>query len=168
MKKLSNTSMIAAGLVLSLAAATVSAETMAVKRTREQVKMLDDLYKTVVVLVTEHYVTDPSVLSGASAGKALFAAMKEKGWHEVRLIGLTEVINNTENLPRDDFEKTAAQKISAGESSYERVVSEGNKAYLRYATPVPVVMEKCVMCHANFKGKKGAIGSLMYKLPLIQ
>ena len=41
--------------------------------------MLDDLYKTVVVLVTEHYVTDPSILSAASAAKALFAAMKDGG-----------------------------------------------------------------------------------------
>jgi len=32
----------------------------AVARTRQQVLMLDDLYKTAVVAITEHYVNDPS------------------------------------------------------------------------------------------------------------
>ena len=36
----------------------------AVKRTRRQVKMLDDLYKTAVVLITQHYVTEDSALPG--------------------------------------------------------------------------------------------------------
>ena len=51
----------------------------AVARTRQQVLMLDDLYKTAVVAITEHYVNDPSTLSAASAAKVLFAAMKAKG-----------------------------------------------------------------------------------------
>jgi Na+/phosphate symporter len=34
----------------------------ALKRTRKQVKMLDDLYKTAVVLITKHYVTEDSDL----------------------------------------------------------------------------------------------------------
>ncbi len=55
-----------------------SKEDPAITRTRQQIKMLDDLYKTAVVLITEHYVTDPSILSAASAAKALFAAMKKK------------------------------------------------------------------------------------------
>ena len=51
----------------------------AVARTRQQVLMLDDLYKTAIVAITEHYVNDPSILSAASAAKVLFAAMKAKG-----------------------------------------------------------------------------------------
>jgi hypothetical protein len=31
---------------------------------------------------------------------------------------------------------------------------------------VPVVIEKCVMCHSNFKGKAGAIGALSYKMTM--
>ena len=41
------------------------------ERTRQQVKMLDDLYKTTVVLVTEHYVITAKTLSAATAAKAL-------------------------------------------------------------------------------------------------
>ena len=141
---------------------------VSVARTREQVKMLDDLYKTAVVLITEHYVDTPSTLSAASAAKALFAEMEKKGWHEVRLVGLTDALVNPANAPADDFEREAAMQLLAGEAFHEEVVTEGGARYLRYATPVPVVMEKCVMCHATFQGNAGAIGSLSYKVPLIE
>lgn len=151
------------------AAATTEKEDPAITRTRQQVKMLDDLYKTAVVLITEHYVTDPSILSAASASKALFAAMKKNGWHEARLIGYTDVIyNSAENLPQDAFEKKAKEELLAGKSTHEEVVTKNGKRFLRVATPVPVVMERCVMCHANFKGNKGAIGSLSYTVPVIE
>lgn len=141
----------------------------AVARTRKQILMLDDLYKTAVVLITEHYVNDPSTLSAATASKALFAAMKEKGWHDARLIGFTDALTNPdENAPQDDFERNAKTNILQGATSHERVVTKGGKDYLRMATAVPVVMEKCVMCHANFKGKKGAIGAIGYTVPLIE
>lgn len=151
------------------ASATSEKEDPAITRTRQQVKMLDDLYKTAVVLITEHYVTDPSILSAASASKALFAAMKKNGWHEARLIGYTDVIyNSTENLPQDAFEKKAKEELLAGKSTHEEVVTKNGKRFLRVATPVPVVMERCIMCHANFKGKEGAIGSLSYTVPVIE
>ncbi len=155
-------------IVLFNPQAIYAAEDPAVTRTRQQTLMLDDLYKTVIVLVTEHYVKDPSVLSAASAGKALFAAMSDKGWHDVRLVGFTDVITNPENKPMDKFEQTAKEKLLAGEGSYEEVITKDGKRYLRFATPIPVVMEKCVMCHANFKGNKGNIGSLAYTMPIIE
>ena len=136
-------------------------------RTREQVKMLDDLYKTAVVLITQHYVATPQTLSAATAAKALFSEMDKKGWHQVRLVGLTDAIVNKQNAPADAFEKEAAAKLVAGEASHEVVVNENGRQYLRYATPVPVVMEKCVMCHPSWKGKQGNVGSLMYKVPMI-
>ncbi len=146
-----------------------SKEDPAISRTREQVKMLDDLYKTAVVLITEHYVTDPSILSAASAAKALFAAMKKKGWHDVRLVGLTDILNNPgENAPKDAFEKQAKKLLLAGESSHEQVINKNGKRYLRMATAVPVVMKKCIMCHANFEGNDGAIGTLSYTVPVIE
>lgn len=140
----------------------------AIDRTRQQIHMLDDLYKTAVVLITEHYVTDPSILNAATAAKALFAEMQKKGWHEARLVGLTDVINNPENEPKDDFERIAAEKLRSGQQSHEEVVVEDGKRYLRMATPVPVVMEKCVMCHENFEGDTGAVGALAYKVPVIE
>jgi hypothetical protein len=136
-------------------------------RTREQVRMLDDLYKTAVVLITEHYVATPSTLSAATAAKALFAEMEKKGRHQVRLLGFTEALMNPANAPADAFEKAAAAALLAGEGSHEEVVTEAGRRYLRYATPLPVVMEKCLMCHPTWQGNTGSIGSLSYKVALI-
>jgi hypothetical protein len=158
-----------AGIALSAAEKTSSPKKdAAVERTRQEVKMLDDLYKTLVVLITEHYVKDPTTLPAASASKALFAEMKKKGWHEVRLLGLTDKLFNPDNKPSDAFEQAAAKKLLAGEAGHEEVVEKGGKRYLRAATGVPVVMEQCVMCHPDWKGKKGNIGALSYTVPVVE
>jgi len=138
-----------------------------VARTREQVKMLDDLYKTAVVLITTHYVETPSTLSAATAAKALFGEMEKKGWHQVRLVGLTDTLMNSDNAPADDFERAAAEKLLAGGTVHEEVVTENGTRYLRYATPVPVVLPKCLMCHPSWEGNAGNVGSLSYKVALI-
>ena len=138
-----------------------------VARTRDQVKMLDDLYKTAVVLITEHYVETKDSLSAASAAKALFGEMDKKGWHQVRLVGLTDALMNGDNAPNDDFEKAAAAKLLANEAFHEEVVTENGRRFLRYATPVPVVMPKCLMCHPSWEGNSGNVGALSYKVALI-
>jgi len=40
------------------------ADPAAVERARKQVRMLDDLYKTAVVLITEHYVHEEDDVAG--------------------------------------------------------------------------------------------------------
>ena len=140
----------------------------AVERTRQEVKMLDDLFKNVIVLVDATYVKKPGDVAAATAGKALFAAMKKGGWYDVRLLGLTDVIGDQDDVPRDAFEQTAAKKLVAGAPWYEEVLVKDGKRYLRVATGIPVVSENCVMCHANFKGNKGNIGSLSYTVPVIE
>jgi hypothetical protein len=157
-----------AGIALSAAEKTSSSKDAAVERTRQEIKMLDDLYKTVVVLITEHYVKDPTILPAASASKALFAEMKKKGWHEVRLLGLTDKLFNPDNKPSDAFEQAAAKALLAGKEGHEEVVEKGGKRYLRVATGIPVVMEQCVMCHPDWKGKKGNIGALSYTVPIVE
>jgi hypothetical protein len=154
-------------------------EDAVMERTKKQLMMLDDLYKTVLVLITEHYVKDPATLleecmrlitsPAATASKAVFKAMEEKGWHEARLLGYTDVLlNAAENTPKKGFETRAKEKILAGAANYSEVVEEEGKRYVQMATAVPVVIEKCVLCHSNFKGKAGAIGALSYKMAVIE
>ena len=47
----------------------------AIERTRKQVRMLDDLYKTAVVLITTHYVKDETSFPAGGAAVALFDAI---------------------------------------------------------------------------------------------
>jgi hypothetical protein len=141
------------------------AEQRAVERARREVKLLDDVYKTAIVLITKHYVEESSDLPAGEAFKVLFENMKKKGWHEVRLLdGLGEPLND-ENKPQDDFERTAIKQVLAGKEYYEQLETMEGKRYLRAATVLPMVMEKCVLCHDNFKGKK-VVGALAYTLPL--
>ncbi len=79
----------------------------ALERTRTQVRMLDDLYKAAVVLITTHYVNDKSSLPAGTAAVTLFEAMKKKGWHEVRLLDATGTPLFARNLPQDEFESRA-------------------------------------------------------------
>jgi hypothetical protein len=144
------------------------AKDAAVERTRQEVKMLDDLYKTTIVLNNENYVNKPTDFPATASAKELFAAMKHGGWHDVRVLGLTDAIKNPDNEPRDAFEQAAARKLIAGQTPDEKVVEKGGKRYLRVATGIPVVGEKCAVCHENFKGNRGNIGALSYTVPVIE
>jgi hypothetical protein len=138
----------------------------ALERTRKQVRMLDDVYKTAVVLITEKYVNSDTDLPAGTAAKALFGSMKKKGWHGVRLVDATGEPIMKVNSPADDFEKEAIRQLLAGKSGHEQVVEKDGKRYLRSATPVPVVMKKCAMCHPHYENVKEGqpIGALTYTL----
>jgi uncharacterized membrane protein YdfJ with MMPL/SSD domain len=140
----------------------------AVVAARQQALMLDDLYKTAVVLITKHYVNKETDLAAATAAKALFAAMKEKGHHDVRLIDATGAPYNDENIAQDKFEEQALEQLKKGKATYEQVEKRDDGRYFRFATAVPVVMEKCVMCHESYKDvKEGeAIGALTYTIKI--
>lgn len=162
---LSLASLLAAGWWTVGHGADAPAKNPAVDRARREVRLLDDIYKTAIVLVTKHYVEEKSDLPAGEAFKVLFGAMKEKGWHEVRLLDGSGQPINDDNKPKDEFEREAIKQMLAEKPYYEQVVTKDGKQFLRAATPVPVVMDKCVLCHENYKGKK-IIGSLAYTLPL--
>jgi hypothetical protein len=161
-------SMLGLGLLFSARGDDKDAADPAVARTRKQVMMLDDLYKTAIVLITEHYVDESSDLAAGAAFQKLFAAMKAKGHHEVRLLDATGQPYNEKNAPRDEFEKAAIAALKGGKPTYEQIVQTGGKRYLKLATPVPVVMKKCTLCHPAYeKAPAGqAIGALGYTIPV--
>jgi len=138
------------------------------KRARKTVRMLDDVHKTAVVLITTHYVNDDDDLAAGTAAKALFGAMKEKGWYETKILDVTGEPYEETNVAKSDFEKKAAKEIKSGKVYYDEVTEEEGKQYLLAATSIPVVLKKCIMCHPNYEDvKKGAaIGMLTYKLEL--
>lgn len=142
----------------------------AVERTRREVRMLDDIYKGGVVLITEHYVHDDDDLPAGTAFKKLFEIAKTKGWHEVRLLDATGEPYSEENVANDAFEKEGIKQLVAGKSYYDQIVTKDKKRYLRAITAIPVVMDKCVMCHDNYKdvAKGKAIGALGYTVPIIE
>lgn len=150
------------------AAAAQDVDAAALQRTRKTLRMLDDLYKTTVVLVTDTYVEDESSPPAGAAAIAIFDAMKKKGWHDVRLVDATGEPLENDNAPADEFEKQAVGKLKSGESYYEQIVQRDGKDYLRGATPIPVVLQKCVLCHPHYEDAKPGepIGVLSYTLEI--
>lgn len=148
---------------------TDSSNDPAIERARREVKMLDDIYKTSIVLITTHYVEDEDDLPAGSAFKALFEAVEKKGWHKVRLVDASGEPINDENEPKKGFEKRAVAEILKGKASVEEIVTKGDKRYLNAVTAIPVVMDKCVMCHENYRDtpKGQAIGVMSYQVPIL-
>ena len=140
----------------------------ALARTRKQVQMLDTIYKTAIVLITDNYVTEESDLPAGAAFKAMFKSMKDSGYHEVRLIDATGEPYEEANVPKDDFEKEAIAQLKAGKPYFEQVTEKDGKRYLRAATAIPVVMKKCTLCHPHYEDAKPgeAIGALGYTIPI--
>ncbi|MDR4498357.1 MAG: DUF3365 domain-containing protein [Candidatus Scalindua sp.] len=137
----------------------------AADRARKTVRMIDDMYKTFIVLVTKEYVTDPTMFSALILSKKVFEAMSKKGWHEARLLGTDETPHNPDNSPKDVFERDAVEALISGKNYYEKVERVDGKYYLRSATSVIAVMEGCTICHP---GKKvgDLLGAISYRISI--
>ena len=59
-------------------------------------------------------------------------------------------------------------QLKAGKTFVDTVIQKDGKPYLRAATPIPVVMDKCILCHAHYKNvEKGQpIGAIGYIVPI--
>lgn len=141
----------------------------AVARARKTINMLDDVYKQTIVLITEKYVHSDDDFAAGSAAVLLFENVSKSGNQSVRLLDATGDPYDSDNVAKDGFEKEGVRRIKAGAKSYEQVVQENGKYSLRLMTPVPVVLDRCIMCHAHYEAakKKGeAIGAISYKVPI--
>lgn len=140
----------------------------AVKRAGNTVKMLDNIFKQTVVLITDKYVHDEEDFAAGSAAVLLFKNVSDSGPVKVRLIDLTGEPYDEENVAADAFEKAAAKKLKAGAAEHQQVLRSDGKPVLRALTAVPVVSKKCVMCHPHYADakKNEAIGAISYLVPI--
>jgi hypothetical protein len=159
----------AVGLLLSPAPAytadkaAVTLDPAAVERTRETVHMLDDLYKSAVVHITDTYVRARERTPAARAAKLVFKDMAAKGHHQARLIDATGDPVGKTNVARSDFEKRAVEQLKAGKPWYEEIGTRDGTPVFRAATPVPVVMKQCIDCHPGHK-EGDLLGAITYEL----
>ena len=137
----------------------------ALERTREQVKMLDQIYKNAVVSITKRYVGTQDEQPAIMVAQDVFGAMKKQGWHSAKLVDATGDPMSESNAPKTEFEKEAARAVDSGKSYFERVVGKGNDRRLLAATVVPVVMQKCADCH-NHKKVGDVLGFIRYDVPI--
>lgn len=136
-------------------------EDAALVRTRDQVKMLDDLYKNAVVSVTQIYKDGPPAIKVA---KQVFEAMEKGGHHSARLVDATGDPLNETNAPATEFEKRAAEAMKGGKAYYEEVSGTGADRRLQVATVVPAVLPRCASCHGVQEG--ALLGFIRYDIPV--
>lgn len=133
----------------------------AVERARQQVQMLDALYKTAVVSITDKYQRgQPAIM----VAKDVFEAMDKLGHHSARLVDATGIPMGENNNAETDFEKRAVQAMQNGETYLEEVVGEGPDRRLLAATIVPAVHARCASCHAVEEGD--LLGFIRYDIPV--
>jgi hypothetical protein len=132
----------------------------ALTQAREQVKMLDELYKNAVVSITNKYNGPPAI----KVAKDVFAAMEKSGWHKAKLVDATGSPQNEANLPQTPFEKRAVKVIQGGQPYYEEVIGQGTDRTLHAATVVPAVLKKCASCHGVEQGD--LLGFIRYEIPV--
>ena len=99
---------------------------------------------------------------------AIMKKAEDNGAKSSRLIDVTGDPYDEANVAKDDFEKFAIAQLKAGNAYVDRVEMTDGKPVLRAATAVPVVLPKCIACHAHYENvKKGsAIGALIYTVPV--
>ena len=136
----------------------------AVERARQEVKKLDDLYKTAVVGITKTYVEQQADTPAATVAKALFEAMHQKGYHHTRLIDATGKPKNKKNVAETEFEKKAVAAMQDGKTYVEEVGEKDGKPVFRAGTVVPAVMSQCAVCHGGKEGR--LLGAIVYELPI--
>ncbi|QDV23124.1 c-type heme family protein [Aureliella helgolandensis] len=141
----------------------------AIERSRKTVRMLDNIFKQTIVMVTDKYVHDDDDFAAGSAAVLLFKNVSESGENKVRLLDATGDPYEPENVAKNDFEREGIRRIKAGAATHEQVVALKDGSHqLRMVTAVPVVMEKCIMCHAHYADVKPgeAIGVISYTIPI--
>mgnify|MGYP005852880829 CR=1 FL=1 len=123
--------------------------------------MLDALYKTAVVSITDKYQRgQPAIM----VAKDVFAAMEASGHHSARLVDASQSPLGEGNEPESDFEKRAAEAMRNKQTYLEEVVGEGEDRRLLAATVVPAVHRRCAACHGVEEGD--LLGFIRYEIPI--
>jgi hypothetical protein len=136
----------------------------AVERARDEVKKLDDLYKTAVVGITKTYVEQQADVPAAAVAKVVFQAMHDKGYHDARLIDATGKPKNKKNVAETDFEKKVVAAMKEGKTYVEEVGEKDGKPVFRAGTVVPAVLSQCAVCHGGKEGR--LLGAIVYEVPI--
>ena len=76
----------------------------ATERSRKTVRMLDEVYKQTIVLITDKYVHDTDDFAAGSAAVLLFKNISKSGNQQVRLLDASGEPHEPNNVAKDAFE----------------------------------------------------------------
>ena len=114
---------------------------------RRTLRLMNDIYVSGVLTTHKMYVLDRGTAAAVTWGKQVINQITAKGWPEAHIFSTTERSFSPDNRPQDEFEKAANLAFQRGKTELER--TEGDS--LRYATPLRVTDQSCLMCHVHNK-----------------
>lgn len=143
----------ALGVTASLAGAALgqgqkpAAQRYTPEEARRTVRLMNDIYLSGVLTAHKMYVLDRGTAAAVTWGKQVIGQMNGKGWPEAHIFSNGDRALNPDNRPQDEFERTAVQAFQGGKSELER--TDGDQ--LRYAAPIRITKQTCLMCHVHNK-----------------
>ena len=114
---------------------------------RRTLHLMNDIYISGVLTAHKMYVLDRGTAAAVTWGKQVINQISAKGWPEAHIFSNTDRALNPDNRPQDEFERAANQAFQGGKSELERTDGQS----LRYATPIRVTDQSCLMCHVHNK-----------------
>lgn len=115
---------------------------------RDRAEVMHDVYAATLEVLHERYFHGARAAVPARAMQDVFATIQHKSKVEARWISVNMEPMSIDHEPKSDFEKRAAQAISAGKGHLD-VIEEG---FYRRAGAIPLD-DGCIGCHAGFAKK---------------
>ena len=131
---------------------------------RDRAAVMHDLYASTLETLHHHYFHGDRATVPARAMEDVFAEIAAKSNVEARWIAVNLKAMSLDHEPQNEFEKTAAKKIAAGEAAYD-VVEDG---FYRRAGAIPLG-SGCVGCHGGFfkpASKTPRFAGLVISIPI--
>ena len=136
----------------------------AVTAARERAKLLHDVYSTTLDAIHHHYFHREGAVIPARAMEDVFEGMAGMSGTMANWISVNTKAMSIDHKPRTEFEKTAAEELSAGKEAYELV----GKHFYRRAARIPLGTN-CIGCHDGMfsaSNKSPSWAGLVISIPL--
>ncbi|MFN0198988.1 MAG: DUF3365 domain-containing protein [Planctomycetaceae bacterium] len=137
---------------------------VSVEVARDRAKLMHDIYEATLDTMHDHYFHGEKAAVPARAMEDVFYSMKRKSKAEARWIAVNSRAMSLDHEPETEFEKIAAQQITAGKNEYEEI----KDGYYRRAGAIPL-HGGCIRCHNNIFGeppKTAKFAGLVISVPI--
>lgn len=112
---------------------------------RDRAQLMHDVYTSTLDMLHHRYFRADKAVIPARAMEDVFDDMKQSSSVEARWISVNLPAMGVDHEPETDFEKQAAKRIAAGESTVETVAD----GYYRRAGAISL-HSGCISCHGGF------------------
>lgn len=134
-----------------------------VDQARRDAMLMHDIYSATLDVMHDRYFRNDRSTIPARAMEDVFSQVARQRKIQAHWIGVNAKTMSINHEPKTDFEKDAAQAISAGKGEFEQV----HENHYRRATAIPLAAG-CLSCHGTFgvEAKTPRFAGLIIDIPL--